>query len=208
MGDDRAHRASTWSSSSTSSSLPEPALERFFYAYGLVPADFSWVAALTSMFVHGGWLHIGGNMLSLWIFGDNVEDRMGHGRFLAVLPARRARRGARANLAADPGSPLPLVGASGAIAGVMGAYFVLFPHSRILVLVFLIFFVDVVEIPARALPRLLVSDADPRRRRPRGAMPAAASRSGRTSADSSRDSLGVLVFRRPERQRVDWWSAT
>jgi membrane associated rhomboid family serine protease len=127
--------------------LPSGALRPFVMTYGLVPADFTWTSAVTAMFVHAGFLHVAGNLLTLWIFGDNVEDRMGHGRFLLFYLIA----GLVANLAqtwADPSSPLPLVGASGAIAGVMGAYFVLFPYSRILVLVFLVFFVDVVEIPA------------------------------------------------------------
>ena len=127
--------------------LPESALRPFLLAFGLVPAQFSWVSAITALFVHGGFLHIGGNLLTLWIFGDNVEDRMGHGRFIVFY----LLAGLVANLAqtwSAPGSGMPLVGASGAIAGVMGAYFVLYPQSRVLVLVFLLFFVDVVEIPA------------------------------------------------------------
>jgi rhomboid family protein len=127
--------------------LSNAGLMRFFYTYGLVPAAFSWRASVTAMFVHSGWLHIGGNMLSLWIFGDNVEDRMGHGPYLVFYLAA----GLIANLAetlASPASQVPLIGASGAIAAVMGAYFLLFPYSRILVLLFLFIFVDIVEIPA------------------------------------------------------------
>ncbi len=128
-------------------SLPERAMETFFRVYGLVPAEFSVTAAVTSMFVHAGWPHVIGNLLFLWIFGDNVEDRMGHGRFLVFyLAAGLAAAGAQTM--ADPQSVLPLVGASGAIAGVMGAYLVLFPRSRVLVLVFLFLFIDIVEIPA------------------------------------------------------------
>jgi len=127
--------------------LSDRGLMAFFDVYGLVPASFSWTAAFTSMFLHSGWVHIGGNMLSLWIFGDNVEDRLGHVGFLIFYLAI----GLVANLAqtaANLDSSLPLVGASGAIAGVMGAYLVMFPTSRILVLLFLFIFVDVVEIPA------------------------------------------------------------
>jgi len=111
-----------------------------------VPADFTWAAAFSSMFLHSGWLHIGGNMLSLWIFGDNIEDRMGHVRFLLfyLLVGLAA---ALAQTAADWGSGLPLIGASGAIAGVMGAYFVLYPRSRVLTLV-PIFLFHVIEVPA------------------------------------------------------------
>jgi membrane associated rhomboid family serine protease len=127
--------------------LPAGAVEQFIFRYGLVPAEFSWVALVTSMFVHAGWLHVGSNLLSLWIFGDNVEDRMGHGRFLLFY----LLAGAAAALLETQfhlESEVPLVGASGAIAGVMGAYLFMFPHSRIHVLVFFLFFIDVVEIPA------------------------------------------------------------
>ncbi len=127
--------------------LPEHAMETWFQRYGLVPAHFMWTAAFTSMFLHAGWWHIGGNLLFLWIFGDNVEDRMGHARFL-VFYLLTGVTAALAQTWANPESVLPLVGASGAIAGVMGAYLVLFPHSRVLVLVFLLFYIDVVEIPA------------------------------------------------------------
>jgi membrane associated rhomboid family serine protease len=127
--------------------LPAGAVEQFIFRYGLVPAEFSWVALVTSMFVHAGWLHVGSNLLSLWIFGDNVEDRMGHGRFLLFY----LLAGAAAALLETQfhlESEVPLVGASGAIAGVMGAYLFMFPRSRIHVLVFFLFFIDVVEIPA------------------------------------------------------------
>ena len=105
----------------------------FIYAFGLVPAYFSIVTVFTAMFVHGGLAHLIGNMLFLWIFGDNVEDRLGHGRFLLfyVLCGFAA---AFAQVALDPTSLVPMVGASGAIAGVMGAYLVLYPHSRVLML--------------------------------------------------------------------------
>src|SRR5690349_6014488 len=128
-------------------SLTERQAVQFISAYGLVPARFTWAAAVTSMFLHGGWLHIVGNLWSLWIFGDNVEDRMGHGRFL-MFYLLAGLLGNLAQTAAGPESVVPLIGASGAIAGVMGAYLILFPHSRILVLIFLVFFVDIIEIPA------------------------------------------------------------
>jgi membrane associated rhomboid family serine protease len=127
--------------------LPAEDLRPFLLSAGLVPAHFTWISAVTAMFLHAGWLHIGGNMLSLWIFGDNVEDRMGHVGFLLFYLAA----GLVANLAqtwADPASVLPLVGASGAIAGVMGAYLLFYPYSRVHVLVFFLFFVDVIDVPA------------------------------------------------------------
>jgi rhomboid family protein len=128
-------------------SLPKPVLESFIRVYGVVPTDFTMLTAVTSMFLHGGWLHFLGNMLYLWIFGDNVEDQLGHARFVlfylicgvaAVL----------AHVFMNPASTVPTIGASGAIAGVMGAYFVLYPHSRILALLPLFVFWEVVEVPA------------------------------------------------------------
>ncbi len=128
-------------------SLPERQLEAFISVYGVVPAYFAWPTVLTSMFLHGGWLHLLGNMLYLWIFGDNVEDRMGHGRYLAfyLLCGTVA---AVAQVMVSPDSILPTIGASGAIAGVMGAYFVLYPHSRILTLIPLFVIMEVIEVPA------------------------------------------------------------
>jgi membrane associated rhomboid family serine protease len=121
--------------------------EEFIVSWGVVPAAFSWAAVATSMFIHADLLHLGSNMISLWIFGDNVEDQMGHGRFLAFYFGC-GTVAALAETWAAPGSLLPMVGASGAIAGVMGAYLVMFPRSRVLVLLFLVFYVNVVEIPA------------------------------------------------------------
>src|SRR6266545_1060219 len=88
----------------------------FILYFGLIPAAFSWVAVFTSMFVHGGFLHVGGNMLYLWIFGDNVEDRMGHGRFL-VFYLLCGIAAALAQTFTSPNSAVPMVGASGAVAG-------------------------------------------------------------------------------------------
>jgi membrane associated rhomboid family serine protease len=131
-------------------SLPPRELERFLYFYGVVPASFSASTLITSMFLHGSWMHVVGNMWYLWIFGDNVEDRVGHGRFLLfyLLCGVVAAIG---QIAVDPASTLPTIGASGAIAGVMGAYFVLYPHSRVLTLVPLIVFWELIELPAIVL---------------------------------------------------------
>src|SRR5262245_20827078 len=127
--------------------LPERELQQFVQVYGVVPADFSWPSVVTSMFLHGGWVHFLGNMLYLWIFGDNVEDRLGHGAYLLfyLLCGAAAALG---QTFTQPYSVVPMIGASGAIAGVMGAYFVLFPHSRVLTAVFILFFIDLIEIPA------------------------------------------------------------
>jgi membrane associated rhomboid family serine protease len=102
---------------------------------------------LVSMFLHGGWLHIMGNMLYLWIFGDNVEDRMGHFRYL-VFYLLCGWAAAFAHIWSDPASRLPSIGASGAIAGVLGAYIVLYPHARVMSLLPLGFFFLRVNVPA------------------------------------------------------------
>lgn len=103
------------------------------YAFGLVPASFAIVNVFTAMFVHGGLAHLAGNMLFLWIFGDNVEDRVGHGRFVLFYLACGVAASVFQTML-NPNSLVPIVGASGAIAGVMGAYLVLYPHSRVLML--------------------------------------------------------------------------
>ena len=128
-------------------SLPERPLEAFLHVYGVVPARFSWLTLVTSMFLHGGWLHFLGNMLYLWIFGDNVEDRLGHGRFVLFYLMCGAAAGL-AHVFMNPNSIIPTIGASGAIAGVMGAYFVLYPRSRVLALVPLFIFWEIIEVPA------------------------------------------------------------
>jgi len=121
--------------------------DAFVQAYGLVPRDFAITNLLTSMFLHGGWLHLLGNMLYLYIFGDNVEDRLGHVRYLVFYLLCGAAAGA-AQAWTSPHSGLPMVGASGAIAGVSGAYFLFFPTSRVVTLVPIFFFLQVVEVPA------------------------------------------------------------
>jgi membrane associated rhomboid family serine protease len=113
--------------------LPERAQDAFFLNFGLVPAYFSVENVFTAMFVHGGIAHLAGNLLFLWIFGDNVEDRLGHVRFLLFYFAC-GFVAAFSQAVLDPNSLVPMVGASGAIAGVMGAYLVLYPQSRVLML--------------------------------------------------------------------------
>lgn len=136
-------------------------LEPFLHTYGFIPARYFWLATVapgdwmdrylplvTSMFLHGGWGHLLGNMVYLWIFGDNVEDRLGPGRYLLFYLAS----GVGAGLAhgyLHPTSTVPTVGASGAISGVLGAYLLLFAYARVLTLVPLMFiFVDIIEVPA------------------------------------------------------------
>jgi membrane associated rhomboid family serine protease len=130
-------------------SLPRDVLGEFLAVYGVVPAYFSTPTLITSMFLHGSWMHVIGNMWYLWIFGDNIEDRLGHGRFI-VFYLLCGIAAALGQIAMDPYSTLPTIGASGAIAGVMGAYFVLYPHSRVLTLIPWIF-LQIVEIPAIVL---------------------------------------------------------
>jgi len=137
----------------------DAALERFFDQWGAVPSKITaaidsgdWFSAatlgiFTSMFLHAGWLHILGNMLYLWIFGNNVEDRLGRIPFL-VFYLVGGIVAALAQVVIDPTSSNPLVGASGAIAAALGAYIVLFPGARILSLVFLGFFYQLLEVPA------------------------------------------------------------
>jgi membrane associated rhomboid family serine protease len=121
-------------------------LNRFLYVYGLVPGDFRAATLVTSMFLHGGWSHVIGNMWYLWIFGDNVEDRCGHGRFV-VFYLLCGFAAAAGQMLMNPDSLVPTIGASGAIAGMMGAYFVLYPHSRVLTFVPFPLF-NVIEMPA------------------------------------------------------------
>jgi membrane associated rhomboid family serine protease len=127
--------------------LPARALERFVFVYGVVPARFDSFTLVTSTFLHAGWAHFLGNMLFLWIFGDNVEDRLGHVRYAAFYLLCGAAAGV-AHVYMNPMSRIPTIGASGAIAGIMGGYFVLYPQSRVLALVPLFFYFEVVEVPA------------------------------------------------------------
>jgi membrane associated rhomboid family serine protease len=136
--------------------LPDPQLHALFLEWGFVPQRFfeaqGWDVArvtplLTAMFLHGGWFHLGSNMLSLWIFGDNVEDRMGHVIYLLFYLVS----GAVASLAhgiIDVASPIPVVGASGAIAGVLGAYLLLFPRARVVTIIPIFFFITIHEVSA------------------------------------------------------------
>ena len=119
----------------------------FIRGYGIVPAHFASVNLLTSMFLHGGWLHLIGNMWFLWIYGDNVEDVLGHAKYLLFYLLCGAAAGLT-HVVFNADSHLPTVGASGAIAGVMGAYLVKFPHSRIVTLVPIFVFFTTVDIPA------------------------------------------------------------
>ena len=123
------------------------ALERLYYTWGLVPRESEPTTFLTSMFLHGGVMHLLGNMLFLWIFGDNLEEELGHLGFLAFYLAG-GLAAAWLQVVADPRSTIPLVGASGAIAGVMGGYLLLFPRARVDVLLFFIIIIRIIPVPA------------------------------------------------------------
>jgi len=149
----------------------DPALARSICTLGLIPGELlqtvpagtrfqvgpgtacvlgdssAWYTTVTSMFLHGGWFHIIGNMWFLWIFGDNVEDSMGHLRF-AVFYVLCGLAAAAAQIVSDPESAIPMVGASGAIGGVMGAYILLYPRVHVHMLVFLGFLVTTIAVPA------------------------------------------------------------
>ena len=129
-------------------------LDQTFYTMGVVPFEVTHnfgpavaLSFLTSMFLHGGFMHIAGNMLYLWIFGNNVEDSMGRGRFLVFYLIAGITASA-AQVLASPSSPVPTIGASGAIAGVLGAYIVLFPNARVQTLIFLGYFARMAHLPA------------------------------------------------------------
>ncbi|MEM6851728.1 MAG: rhomboid family intramembrane serine protease [Pseudomonadota bacterium] len=142
-------------------SLPPEALQQAIISFGAVPAVIfgttepaypalapaPWLTLFTSMFLHGGLLHLGGNMLFLWIFGDNVEWAVGRLKFV-VFYFLCGAAAALTQAYVDPSSQIPLIGASGAIAGVLGAYLVLFPFAEVRTLIFLILIVQMVHIPA------------------------------------------------------------
>ncbi|HET9951761.1 MAG TPA: rhomboid family intramembrane serine protease [Candidatus Eisenbacteria bacterium] len=140
-----------------------PGMQAFVGAYGLVPGEVTYGIQsrqidvfgllrpfVTSMFLHGGWLHLIGNMWFLWIFGDNVEDTLGAPRFLIFYLLSGLGAGA-AHYLLQPSSAVPTIGASGAIAGVLAGYMVLFPRARVTTLVPLGFFLRVMELPALLL---------------------------------------------------------
>ena len=143
--------------------MPDQMSQRFIYLYGMVPIRYTnpewayyfglppdyYFSFLSSLFLHGGWLHIIFNMIFLWIFADNIEDLMGHGRFLAfyLLCGLLATY---AQFYFSPNPALPVVGASGAIAGVLGAYFFRFPYAKVVIVIPILFFPLFFELPAIA----------------------------------------------------------
>ena len=138
-------------------SLPEPLRETLVFHFGVVPARYTnplyekdllaLISPFTAMFLHGGWVHLIGNMWTLWIFGDNVEDRMGHRRFL-LFYLLCGLAATFAHVFMHPEARVPMIGASGAVSGVLGAYYALFPFARVIVMVPIFFFPFFFEIPA------------------------------------------------------------
>ncbi len=120
---------------------------QFIEHYALVPDHLYLPSFITSMFLHGGWLHLIGNMWFLWVFGSHIEDAMGSGRFL-VFYLISGVASAAVQVATSLGSPVPTIGASGAIAGVMGAFLILYPRVRVVTLIFIVFFVTTYDLPA------------------------------------------------------------
>ncbi len=137
-------------------------LDQFVTNWGIVPDDLRLITLLTSMFLHGGWLHLLGNMLFLWVFGRNLEDLIGGTRFLAFYLVCGLLAGA-VQVLANPYARVPTIGASGAIAGVMGAYLIKFPRSQIDTLVLAVRFLHAPGDPRAVLLALLVRDAIPER---------------------------------------------
>lgn len=127
------------------------AINQFFYDWAMIPKLVSvrgeYSGLFTSMFLHGGWMHLAGNMLFLWIFGDNIEDEMGHIAYLAFYLATGLGAGL-AHVLSAPGSVVPTVGASGAIAGVMGSYLLLYPKAKVDIFLFFVIFFRILPIPA------------------------------------------------------------
>jgi rhomboid family protein len=186
--------------------LSDRELELFLLQYGAVPAYLALPSIFTSMFLHGGWLHFCGNMLYLWIFGDNVEDRFGHGRFLAFYLFCGAVA-VFGQVMMTPNSMVPMIGASGAIAGVMGAYLVLYPHSRVLML--FPFPVFVYELPAVVFLVLwfvmqFVSGIDSLAAMGTGDLTGGVAFWAHVMGFVAGIVL-VPIMRRPERETVEWW---
>jgi len=135
-------------------------LDEFFNVFALIPGKyfdqgarggFNFIGRfypfITSQFLHGGWMHLIGNMWFLWIFGDNIEDRLGHGKYIVFYLLCGVTAGLT-HVYSNPSSPVPTVGASGAIAGVMGAYTILYPRAKVLTLFIFFFFIRFIEVPA------------------------------------------------------------
>ena len=138
---------------------PPEAQQAIVYAWGAIPRDITqgfdllpaipvaWLTLFSSMFMHGGLMHLGGNMLYLWIFGNNIEDALGHVKFLLFYVVG-GLIAALSHVVFDPASDIPMVGASGAISAVLGAYMLAFPRAKVVVLLFIVFIIRFIRVPA------------------------------------------------------------
>lgn len=177
----------------------------FLHAWGYVPAEAGPLRAFTSLFLHGGLIHISANVLALWVFGGTVEDRLGHARFLTFYVVT-GLVGLLVDAWLVPARPTPLLASSGAVAGVLGAYLALFPKSKVLVLVPLGITWEVIEIPATWCLLLWFG------LQVLGNLPHPLDMAGTVAFSMPAAGLTaglalVWVFRRRERLRVEWWSA-
>ncbi|MBD2163949.1 rhomboid family intramembrane serine protease [Calothrix membranacea FACHB-236] len=142
-------------------SLSNAQLEQFFQLYAVVPRELTtnfaaeWTTLFTSQFLHGGWWHLISNMVFLWIFGNNIEDRLGHVKYL-IFYLTCGALAALCQWFIGMNSGIPSLGASGAISGVLGAYIIRFPHARVMTLAFLGFFVTTIRVPAMILIGLFI----------------------------------------------------
>jgi membrane associated rhomboid family serine protease len=175
--------------------------EAFFYTWGLIPSAFWWPDTVTAVVVHAGWLHLGTNMLALWIFGENVEDRLGHGRFLSFYVLTGAAA-ALVHVQSGAAPLLPLIGSTGAVAGVIGGYVALFPRSRVLLAVPLpLVHWEAIEMPAPFVMGVwfLVQMSG-------GLSMPVAIPFWQVAGGFVAGLAVVWIFRRPERQRIEWWA--
>jgi membrane associated rhomboid family serine protease len=141
--------------------LPDAQLNQFLQLYAVIPSQLTrfpnteWITLFTSQFLHGGWWHLGSNMLYLWVFGNNIEDRMGHFKYL-IFYLTCGALAALCQWIIDVNGTIPSLGASGAIAGILGAYLIRFPQARVVTLVFIFFFITTIRFPALVLIGLFV----------------------------------------------------
>jgi len=177
------------------------AREAFFYTWGFTPSAFSWWQSVSMLFMHAGWLHLGSNMLALWVFGENVEDRLGHGRFL-LFYLSTGILGTLAHLQGGVAPAWPLIGSAAAVAGVIGAYLVLLPKSRVLLPVpFPPVHWAAVEIPAPFVMGVWFLLQISGELSTPVAVPFWAIAGGFAAGLAL-----VFVLRRPERARIEWWA--
>jgi membrane associated rhomboid family serine protease len=175
------------------------------HTYGLEPASFAWWSPITSIFLHRDWLQFASNMLMLWLFGENLEDRMGRLRYV-VFYLGCGVTAATVHLSTQTNSMGPAVGASGAVAGILGGYFLMYPRSRILALVPVPVVWSVIELPALAFLAVWISAQLVSGLLPLAGLPPIERFSfGPCAAGFLTGALLIRIFKRAERMRVEWW---